>query len=1553
MEHDIGKSVLTRANFGDVSTAEIWKVLQSVRKHAATRIAAALNACAAGDGSASLLVGALPEIVGLLTNTADASAVTTAVSRLLEVLKDRPDVGEGLLLHLEWSAPFAIGICGHLLAEGKASPAAIIRYVQHANELSNSERLCILTDAVVRNSSDPHLWVERGKLLGRMGSLAAARNDTLYAHELASKDAPIASEAIWALRWNGEVERALDVARGAQALSPDDLVLAQHRLELETLCGDAGAILDAYNTIADLAGSTLEDHICAAAENLDRIRHSRAALRLLDLVAKAKRGISLPLQASRYALSSLRDIKTAVDPGELRSIESRLSPLPDVKDNITAELRGIADATIWLDTLPPDDRDLLFDAGFYRALTYVEEADFSDVALHYIVRGADRGLSPNPFFDPWFYKSSGPPLPKGAVAFHHYMTIGAAEGRRFHQDFDLDAYRAATGTDADHAPLLTTLRKKVVYGLPSRRGGRTRANSFSLWREAAAKTTSVNRQQYSVDALVRTVRCSADVAAMLPLLFDVDFYAEQLAVREITVPSSQMLSHYRELGWRLNLDPHPLFRTEYYCMHRLASRNHLDPLLDFVTTDLASRVDPHPLLANRSLQPDSISLLKYLETPISDRPRLSRFFDYQYYCESHPEIDWTITDPLIHYLGRGARRNWAPHPIFDPVFYTETAMSAEDRAVGLSPLEHFELSSEPRKRPLALFDLLYYARNSDLIRMCLVTHYVEHGFREGRRPNGLLSDGYIWATAADEPFAVREALREYLARKLNRRTRIAFVGHEASRTGAPAILLKLVEHFDKYENVECISINDQGGPLVTDFARSSHAYIMETSRYEYNSGRASKDIIFGELERIWSLFDDNPPIAVVCNSAEVRLLAEYFYGRGSPVLFLVHEIVNFYPPDHITYLLRNSDKVVLPAKFVAANLVKHVDVSEFDLVIHPQGLLRDSYGDRPAGDRERIYGDAGASVRDDHILVVGCGTIDGRKGFDLFVDVARRVKLSGTDLQIRFVWVGGRSNWRINEGAVHDSTSFWTSWEIFHHCDLAELVTVITEVADTEPFLVNADIFLMSSRADPFPCVVHEAMASRLPIICFADTTGAPEAFREDAGLVVPYRDTHAMADAVLCLAGDPKRRRKMGEAGRRRIKEEYRFSDYGEKILDEVLSLTNVTRSVIGPLPFRAPSRGRVVFTAPMWSLSGVNTFTETIVNGLNQMGFDAEILLTAGRFGTSQENGAGAVSRRPALPRARYRVLQPASLTEAEIQAEVRRELLAQMPCVFVPGFDYRVTDLAADLPPSISVLGVAHSDDKEHYDHCYRLGHAWDAIVAVSEEIGRKIRERNPVFADKLHVIPYGLPTPPEDVVEAAFSIKMLSARPIRLVYAGRFEKRQKRIFDYCVLAEQLDAAGVDYELKLIGDGTEFPAVARRLASQIAKGRVVLPGRLEYADTITLIRNAHILLVLSDFEGLPLSLIEALQNATIPVVYEMKSGIPNVVNDGGNGFIIPRGNVARVVRVVQDLQEDSVMLERIALNARRTPEQKSLNKDAMMASYIHIFERLLSNTNQNLFG
>ena len=144
-----------------------------------------------------------------------------------------------------------------------------------------------------------------------------------------------------------------------------------------------------------------------------------------------------------------------------------------------------------------------------------------------------------------------------------------------------------------------------------------------------------------------------------------------------------------------------------------------------------------------------------------------------------------------------------------------------------------------------------------------------------------------------------------------------------------------------------------------------------------------------------------------------------------------------------------------------------------------------------------------------------------------------------------------------------------------------------------------------------------------------------------------------------------------------------------------------------------------------------------------------------------------------------------------------------------------------------------------------------------------------------------------------VDAAF----LDAGPLpipsapRMVCVGRLVEQKGQLV-LVEAAARLAARGLDFELVLAGDGPMRPQVEAAIAAHGLGGRVRITGWLSN-DQVKAEMTAARLFVLPSFaEGLPVVLMEALALGR-PVVTTYVAGIPELVKDGVNGWLVPAGD------------------------------------------------------------
>lgn len=114
----------------------------------------------------------------------------------------------------------------------------------------------------------------------------------------------------------------------------------------------------------------------------------------------------------------------------------------------------------------------------------------------------------------------------------------------------------------------------------------------------------------------------------------------------------------------------------------------------------------------------------------------------------------------------------------------------------------------------------------------------------------------------------------------------------------------------------------------------------------------------------------------------------------------------------------------------------------------------------------------------------------------------------------------------------------------------ADTVTFLGNRHDVPGILTQFDILILTSDSEGFPNVLLEAMAARLPVITTPAGDAGTVVVHEVTGYVQPYDDILSMAECIVRLAQSPDLRRQLGQAGRRRVEEQYSFEGLAENLL-------------------------------------------------------------------------------------------------------------------------------------------------------------------------------------------------------------------------------------------------------------------------------------------------------------------------------------------------------------------------------------------------------------------
>lgn len=371
--------------------------------------------------------------------------------------------------------------------------------------------------------------------------------------------------------------------------------------------------------------------------------------------------------------------------------------------------------------------------------------------------------------------------------------------------------------------------------------------------------------------------------------------------------------------------------------------------------------------------------------------------------------------------------------------------------------------------------------------------------------------------------------------------KILAIGHEASRTGAPKSLLYITGYaVSKGHTVVYLILN--GGPMEIEYRENGKVFLINkkysnnifrriinriTGKYKVKSKIARKiiqsykpDIIFANTILSGEVLNDISEyikVPVVGRMPELPSVIKYFNSKNACA-------------DHF---FTHCDHIIAVSQAVANEL--KLNFKSFKGAISVvNGGIKIRSDNNVAPEKNNYFPGS------DNFIVIGCGTLIYRKGYDLFIKTAKEVLSEKNTENIRFLWIGGDVN----------SLAYTEIQREITLLNLQNNVFITGEVHDPYSYFLNSDCFLLTSREDPFPLVMLEAANAGLPLICFDKSGGAPEFVSEDIGFVVDYADTFMMAEKIIKLYNDKQLCDKMGIAAKQRLNE-YSIENKAEQILN------------------------------------------------------------------------------------------------------------------------------------------------------------------------------------------------------------------------------------------------------------------------------------------------------------------------------------------------------------------------------------------------------------------
>lgn len=230
-------------------------------------------------------------------------------------------------------------------------------------------------------------------------------------------------------------------------------------------------------------------------------------------------------------------------------------------------------------------------------------------------------------------------------------------------------------------------------------------------------------------------------------------------------------------------------------------------------------------------------------------------------------------------------------------------------------------------------------------------------------------------------------------------------------------------------------------------------------------------------------------------------------------------------------------------------------------------------------------------------------------------------------------------------------------------------------------------------------------------------------------------------------------------------------------------------------------------------------------------------------------------------------------------------------------------------------ISTIGCLHSDDEFHRgvlrefvlrETPYQLS----ALVCVSQFLEDYVHQFKPT-GPIVKRIACGVPYPQRQQA-------ILTSDSLKLIYVGRLEEEQKRISEVTHALCRAVSEVPHTEAVIFGSGSAKSNVEKILSEQAVDLPIRLGGLVNNAQMQDVMSEYHILVLLSDYEGLPISLMEGMACGLVPICLQIRSGIPELVENRITGLLVNnRGD--DFIAAVKCIKNNPELWHKLSLAAR----------------------------------
>lgn len=305
-------------------------------------------------------------------------------------------------------------------------------------------------------------------------------------------------------------------------------------------------------------------------------------------------------------------------------------------------------------------------------------------------------------------------------------------------------------------------------------------------------------------------------------------------------------------------------------------------------------------------------------------------------------------------------------------------------------------------------------------------------------------------------------------------------------------------------------------------------------------------------------------------------------------------------------------------------------------------------------------------------------------------------------------------------------------------------------------------------------------------------------------------------------------------------------------------------------------------------------------------------------------------------------YLIRSPHLISDIKAVIEIRKILKEIRPDVIAThsskaGVIGRIAGWTLNIPTIFTAHGWAFTDGVHKKIKWFyiliemAIGLISDGVIAVSKYDEQLALKYKVVPRRKIITIHNGVHD-----IQVNNKVKYVDRVP-KIIMVARFAPPKKQL----QLLEALNRIrNISWEMYFAGEGVQLEEAKNFVKHADLKNRVHFLGNRD--DINDLLNKSHIFVLLSEWEGLPLSILEAMR-CGLPIIASDVGGVKEAVLQSVNGYVIPRNDASDLIDKLTILLTNSELRLEMG-NKSRLLYEDNFTYDRMLEETLYYYEKVI---------